>query len=307
MVTDGGWLCAGLSWSETGPGWRWLHPRHGGRRSPLALGGPVALSPAPGTARRCVGVWRSGRWTPCPAAAPVPAAGTRGQCPACAALDRTYSVAADTATDDPRPYRVYLAWFGPGRCKVGITGEHRGAARLLGQGAVCFTFLARGPLGGARRAEAVLGAALGLPDRVSGAAKRAARTALPPPETRTAELRARYDAALGVPEWRDTLTALPFALVDQTAAFGLSPGDPPPTREVTALLPGTVLRGTVAAVAGADLHVRVAGHADADAPHAETVLLDTRLTAGWTFTTPPSPVAPTPPTRPRPSTTAHLF
>jgi hypothetical protein len=208
-------------------------------------------------------------------------------------------VAADTATDDPRPYRVYLAWFGPGRCKVGITGEHRGGARLLGQGAVCFTFLARGPLGGARRAEAVLGAALGLPDRVSGAAKRAARAALPPPEARTAELRTHYDAALDVPEWRDTLTALPFTPVDHTALFGLAPDGPAPAREVTALLPGTTLRGTVAAVAGSDLHVRV--------PGAHTLLLDARLTAGWTFATPPPPNTPAPPTRPRPPDAVRLF
>ncbi|WP_146058778.1 DUF2797 domain-containing protein, partial [Streptomyces sp. FM008] len=74
------------------------------------------------------------------------AGSTRAQCEGCARLDRARSVAADTMADDPRAYAVYLAWFGPGMVKVGITREDRGAARLLEQGAVAFAWLGRGPL-----------------------------------------------------------------------------------------------------------------------------------------------------------------
>ncbi len=56
------------------------------------------------------------------------------RCEECARLDRAHSVAADTLADDPRPYHVYLAWFGTGMVKVGITAVERGSARLLEQG-----------------------------------------------------------------------------------------------------------------------------------------------------------------------------
>src|SRR5206468_2447625 len=81
---------------------------------PLRLGGRVALAVPAGAARRCAGVVRAGRRTPCPAAAELPGAARREQCEPCAALDRSQSVAADTVPDDPRPYAVYLAWFAPG-------------------------------------------------------------------------------------------------------------------------------------------------------------------------------------------------
>ncbi|MGI5249119.1 DUF2797 domain-containing protein [Actinacidiphila glaucinigra] len=178
------WRCTGLRWVSGAPVWTWWHPRLGDRRSPVRLGDPLALAVEPGAVRRCTGVWRAGRWTPCPRAAELPAQARRDQCEQCAALDRSRSVAADTRLDDPRPFAVYLAWFGPGLGKVGITAAERGSARLLEQAAICFTFLGRGPLMAARRSESVLGTALGIPDRVSTSAKRAARAALPPAAAR---------------------------------------------------------------------------------------------------------------------------
>ncbi len=74
------------------------------------------------------------RGNTCPYTARVSARSTGPRCEECARLDRAHSVAADTLADDPRPYRVYLAWFGPGMAKVGITAERRGSARLLEQG-----------------------------------------------------------------------------------------------------------------------------------------------------------------------------
>lgn len=143
----------------------------GGRRSALTWGKTVAFGVTEGGARTCVGA----RGNTCPYTARVSARSTGPRCEECARLDRAHSVAADTLADDPRPYRVYLAWFGPGMAKVGITAERRGSARLLEQGAVCFSWLGTGPLMAARRTEELLRAALRVPDRIPYAAKRAAR------------------------------------------------------------------------------------------------------------------------------------
>lgn len=267
--------------------WAWWHPRHDDRRSPVRLGDPLTLAVEPGAVRQCTGVRRSGRWTACPRGAELPAQARRDQCEQCAALDRSRSVAADTRLDDPRPFAVYLAWFGPGLGKVGITAAERGSARLLEQAAICFTFLGRGPLMAARRAESVLGTALGIPDRVSTSAKRAARAALPPADVREAELRLLHEAASAVPEWRDTLTPTGFRSVDHAAVFGLEPDAPRATAAVTGLAPGTALSGTVLAVAGDDLYLRTSW------PSRAVVLLDTRLVPGWPLTaSPQGPEAP---------------
>jgi hypothetical protein len=296
------WRCTGLRWSESGPAWTWQHPDQGARHSPLRLGGRVELAVPEGEVRRCVGVWRAGRWTSCPQGAALAGRMRRDQCEACAALDRSQSVAADTALDDPRPYSVYLAYFGPGVCKVGITRAERGSTRLLEQAAVCFTLLGRGPLMAARRAESVLGAALGIPDRVSAVAKRTARAALPPAGERAAQLRAVYEAAAGVADWRDTLGPLPYEVVDHAALFGLEPDPPRPALLVTELAPGTAVAGVLLAAAGGDLYVDTADG---------TALLDAHLASGWALTRPVAgqPAAPTtrPPAPRRPDRTEPLF
>ena len=110
------WRCTGLRWADGGPAWTWQHPHQGARHSPLRLGGRGELAVPAGEVRRCVGVWRADRWTSCPPGAALAGRMRRDQCEACAALDRSQSVAADTTLDDPRPYSVYLAYFGPGVC-----------------------------------------------------------------------------------------------------------------------------------------------------------------------------------------------
>ena len=276
------WRCTGLRWRDGRPHWTWWLPQGppGGpyragtaRSSALRLGEALSLAVAEDAVRRCVGVWRGGRWTACPYEAALRAEARRDQCERCAALDRTSSVAADTRVDDPRPYAVYLAGFGPGLHKVGITAVARGSARLLEQAAVCFTFLGEGPLMTARRTEALLGAALEIPDRVPGAAKRAARGLLTPPPERAAELRALYDRVAEPPDrLPESLRLRPCEVVDHGGLFGLDPAPPLPVAEVTALLPGLGVTGTVRAIAGHDLYVDTADGC---------LLLDTRLTAGW--------------------------
>ncbi|WP_261988344.1 DUF2797 domain-containing protein [Streptomyces sp. gb1(2016)] len=189
-------------------------------------------------------------------------------------VDRAHSVAADTIADDPRPYRVYLAWFGPGMVKVGITGEARGAARLREQGAVVFSWLGRGPLMAARRTEELLRSALGVPDRIPYARKRAARAELPGAAERAAEIETLYRraAALEGAGWPEALERLPFEPVDHAGVFGLG-GAGPAARVVTGLVAGGVVAGRLVAAAGPDLHLETAAEG--------IVVLDTRLVTGW--------------------------
>jgi hypothetical protein len=182
-------------------------------------------------------------------------------------------VAADTIADDPRPYRVYLAWFGPGMVKVGITAVERGSARLLEQGAVCFTWLGTGPLMAARRTEELLRAALQVPDRIPYAEKRAVRAALPEGEAeRCAEVRELHARAVVLEGWPESLVHEPCQPFDHVGVFGLA-GVPAAVGDVMELVPGGAVSGELVAAAGPDLHLAVAGRG--------VVVLDTRLLTGW--------------------------
>ncbi|MCM2580156.1 DUF2797 domain-containing protein [Streptomyces meridianus] len=269
--------CAGLLWTPGGPALAWYGgPGRGERTGPLAGRRDLALL-AVGQ-RGCVGVWRAGRRIPCPTGAIVVATTTGAQCPECRTLDRSMSVAADTRADDQQPYCLYLAWFGPGLCKVGITAAARGHARLLEQGAVAFTMLGRGPLMAARRAEELLGIVLGVRDRVPYAAKRAVRTRLPPVADRFAELAALHERASMLDGWPGSLLRLPFEPVDHSDAFGLdrlaAPSEPEAATagEVTGLVDGAVVAGELLGAAGPDLHLRSGQR---------LLIVDTRLLAGW--------------------------
>jgi hypothetical protein len=188
-------------------------------------------------------------------------------------------VAADTLADDPRPYRVYLAWFGPGMLKVGITAEERGSARLLEQGAVCFSWLGTGPLMAARRTEELLRAALGVPDRIPYADKRAVRARLPGARAeRAAEITELHARAVMLGGWPESLTPAPCRPVDHLDVFGLTGlvtdagTGSPTTVQVRELVAGGAVGGRLVAAAGPDLHLEAAGG---------VVVLDTRLMTGW--------------------------
>ncbi|MFG3549248.1 DUF2797 domain-containing protein [Streptomyces sp. NPDC047725] len=258
------WKCAGLRWAADGPVLTWV----GGRRSALVRGKRVAFGVAEGGVRTCVGA----RGNACPGGVAVPGRSTGARCEECARLDRAHSVAADTIADDPRPYRVYLAWFGPGLAKVGITAVERGPARLLEQGAVCFTWLGTGPLMAARRTEELLRAALGVPDRIPYAHKRAVRAALPATEEeRAAEIAELHARAVALGAWPESLTPQPFRGVDHVRVFGLERA-PAAVGEVTELVAAGAIGGELVAAAGPDLHL---------ATERGVVVLDTRLMTGW--------------------------
>ncbi|GGW52352.1 hypothetical protein GCM10010503_31730 [Streptomyces lucensis JCM 4490] len=254
-----------MRWSPDGPVLVW----DGGRRSALPRGKRVAFAVPEGAGRTCVGA----RGHACPVSATVPGRGTGGRCEECARLDRAHSVAADTIADDPRPYRVYLAWFGPGMVKVGITAAERGPARLLEQGAVCFSWLGTGPLMAARRTEELLRAALRVPDRIPYAGKRAVRSLLPGTAAeRAAEVRELHARAAALTGWPESLRPEPCRVHDHVGVFGLA-GAADAVGEIVELVPGGGVSGELVAAAGPDLHLAVGGRG--------VVVLDTRLMTGW--------------------------
>ncbi|WP_151773688.1 DUF2797 domain-containing protein [Streptomyces abyssomicinicus] len=269
-MTTRTWRSEGLRWTTGGPLLRW----EGGRESALPQGKRVVLAVPGDAVRRCVGA----RGNPCPTTAAVPARSASARCEECARLERAHSVAADTRADDPQPYHVYLAWFGPGMTKVGITAVRRGPARLLEQGAVVFTWLGRGPLMAARRTEELLRAALRVPDRIPYDAKRAVRAVLPAtPGERAVEVAALHSRASELTGWPEALEREPSAPVDHAAVFGLE-GLPAARGTVRELVPGGVVEGRLLAAAGPDLHL------DTDRG---VVVLDTRLLPGWPLTAAP--------------------
>ncbi|MEU1275807.1 DUF2797 domain-containing protein [Streptomyces sp. NPDC005799] len=258
------WKCSGLRWAGGGPVLAW----DGGRRSALTWGKRVAFRVADGGVRTCVGA----RGHTCPVRAAVPGRSTGARCEECARLDRAHSVAADTIADDPRPYHVYLAWFGPGMVKVGITAEERGSARLLEQGAVCFSWLGLGPLMAARRTEELLRAALRVPDRIPYGEKRAVRSRLPASAAeRAAEVAELHGRACALTAWPESLRREPCQIVDHVGVFGLT-DLPAAAGEVTELAAGSGVNGKLLAAAGPDLHL---------ATGRGVVVLDTRLMTGW--------------------------
>ncbi|UED84479.1 DUF2797 domain-containing protein [Streptomyces profundus] len=268
------WRALGVSWRDGSARWEWAGPGGVSRTSPLPVGTELAL--AAGADRRCVGVWRSGRQLACPTAALIDPAARGARCASCQTLDRLHSVAADTSLDDPRPFTVYLAHHGT-VVKVGITAVERGSARLLEQGALASTVLSTGPLPAARRCEHLLGTALGLPDRVTATRKRDARARPAEPGERAAALLATAERAHRLPGWPEGQARRdPPAVVDHTAAYPLPADGLRPAMAVAPLAPGQVLRGTVRCRIGGDLYL--------DAPNGDSgrsVLLDTRLLAGW--------------------------
>ncbi|ARP71313.1 DUF2797 domain-containing protein [Streptomyces pluripotens] len=259
------WTCSGLRWSPDGPVLVWA----GGRCSALPRGKRIAFAVPEGSGRRCVGA----RGHACPVGAAVSGRSPGARCGECARLDRAHSVAADALAGDPRPYRVYLAWFGPGMVKVGITAVERADARLLEQGAVCFSRLGTGPLMAARRTEELLRAALQVPDRIPYAEKRAVRSVLPKTAAeRAVEVRELHARAVALKGWPESLRPEPCQVTDLMGVFGLDEA-PRPSGEVVELVPGGAVSGELAAVAGPDLHLAVHGRGG--------VVLDTRLMTGW--------------------------
>lgn len=150
---------------------------------------------------------------------------------------------------------------------------------------MAYAWLGRGPLMAARRAEAVLGSALAVPDRFTKSAKRAARGALPPVADRVAELARLHARAQEPALWPETLEQVEFACTDHTELFGLDriPGE---VAELGGMTAGAEVVGEVLAGVGADVYLRLAGEwgrGQGDGPGVGGVVavMDARVLSGW--------------------------
>jgi hypothetical protein len=231
--------------------------------------------------RRCVGIWRPGssRRQMCPHQARIAPEATTVQCPTCAAADPGRALARDGALDDRRTFALYLAYFGHGLLKIGITAAELGADRLSEQGTLAFGWLGQGALLTVRRAENLACTGGMVRDRIHRTAKISAWAQLEDPHQRLTHLQAAHDQLTATVVWPENLTRTPFQVQDLTGSYGLQHGPPPARHQATALRAGGALRGTLLCLAGRDSLLQTS---EAGAAGEATVLqVDLRLLSGW--------------------------
>ncbi len=164
-----------------------------------------------------------------------------------------------------------------------MSATERGTDRLAEQGALAFTWLARGCLPAVRAAEHRISASGLAPERRQRRVKLAAWWKLPDQTQREDELRAVYQQIIQTVPWPTGLDRQACAVVDQVELFGLA-ALPDSCQEITALTSGAVLSGTVRCALGPDLLLDTS---------TGPLLADIRLLAGWSLH--PTTAAPTGP------------
>ncbi len=271
-----GWMSTGLSW-------------HGGRALLGAVSGARVHERAvePGAEvgwllhgpRRCVGAWLAGATerTACPHHATVPPDGGATQCPACQSVDRGLALARDQILDDGRTYMLYLAWFGEGLLKVGLTAEQRGDSRLLEQGALAYAFTARGSLPAVRRAELTVSASGMARERFKARLKVDHWWSHGDEAHRRTVLTEARERAHRLLDGHAVELLADRPVVDHVDRFGLAAGAPEAYGEITALADGAVIAGALRPPVGRHLFL---DQPDGSGP----LLLDTRRLTGWTLT-----------------------
>ncbi|SNR63630.1 Protein of unknown function [Haloechinothrix alba] len=260
-------LCGGIRWRGANATLTVADESGYEHESALEEGRPLRVRL--GSSRFCVGVRQDDRRR-CPHGNHISRNTSETQCRSCAATDPGRAIARD-AVVDPRPFHLYLAWFGPGLLKVGITTVGRGHNRLAEQGALAFTWLAQGPHEVIREAERAIAAARLAPERRKRTTKLAGLWDLPPAARRRAELEAAYQQAVRCGGWPSALEPLPFHEVEHTEMFGLD-RLPSTVADITTLTPTCVLAGSVRTVVGTELVLDTD-----DGP----TMLSGRLLAGW--------------------------
>ncbi|WP_196455050.1 DUF2797 domain-containing protein [Planomonospora sp. ID82291] len=221
--------------------------------------------------RVCVGVWTGATRTPCPAGTPVPP-GTDAQCAGCAAADRGRALARDAILGgDDRDWHLYLAWFGSGLLKVGLTAEDRGDDRLLEQGAIAWTLLAGGRYAAIRRAEQTVSAAGLARERIGARAKADAWWVLPGAGERAEHVEKAHAAVTAAVTWPAGVTPTGCNVHDAATVYGLDEPPPAAYQELTGVDDAAVLAGRIRAAVGRRLLI--------DTP-AGPLLADMRRIAG---------------------------
>ncbi|MFJ9697617.1 DUF2797 domain-containing protein [Kitasatospora sp. NPDC101183] len=271
-----GWMSTGLGWRD---GRAWLGAVAGSRVHERAVEPGVQVGWLLHGPRRCVGAWLVGATerTACPHHAVVAPESGATQCPACQSVDRGLALARDQILDDGRTYMLYLAWFGEGLLKVGLTGEHRGDSRLLEQGALAYAFTARGSLPAVRRAELTVSASGMARERFTSRVKTENWWSHGHEAHRRTLLTEARDSAHRLLDGHALELLADRPVVDHVDRFGLTAGAPEAYGEITALADGAVVAGALRPPVGRHLFL---DQPDGRAP----LLLDTRRLTGWTLT-----------------------
>ncbi|MFI6290042.1 DUF2797 domain-containing protein [Nonomuraea sp. NPDC050790] len=177
--------------------------------------------------------------------------------------------------EEHRDWTLYLAWFGPGLVKVGLTAADRGADRLLEQGAITYTTLASGRYPLIRRAEQAASATRLARERIPARAKADAWWRLPDQAERASQTENAAQELAAATAWPDDLTLQQTPVHDLASAYGLHHPIPARYQEMTGLdEQQAVLAGQVRAVVGRQLLL--------DTP-CGPVLADMRRVAGHTL------------------------
>ncbi|WP_369185050.1 DUF2797 domain-containing protein [Streptomyces sp. Y1] len=271
-----GWISTGLSWQD---GRAVLGAVSGTRVHERAVTPGAEVGWLLGGPRRCTGAWLAGATerTPCPHRAVIDPGAGATQCPACQSVDRGLALARDQILDDGRTYLLYLAWFGEGLLKVGLTAEQRGDSRLLEQGALAYAFTARGALPAVRRAELTVAASGMARERFKSRIKTDHWWAHGDAAHRRAVLTEARGRAHRLLDGHAVERLADRPVVDHVDRFGLAGGAPEAYQEVAGLADGAVLAGALRPPVGRHLFL---DQPDGSGP----LLLDTRRLTGWTLT-----------------------
>jgi hypothetical protein len=273
--TKPAWTCTGVSWRGGHPALMMTNASGGELARPLRYGEPFGLEIT--GLRRCVGIWR-GDVRSCPFDSPIAADRGPAQCSACAAADPGRALARN-ATIDPRQFRLYLATFGAGVLKVGITAVDRGAERLLEQGALAFTWLAQGSHPAIRVAEAAVAGAGMATERPRRSNKLVGWWHHGDATQRRDALLSVAEAAYRLPAWPTDVRPTAADIVDHADLYGV--GDMPDSvDDVDQLAPSAVLVGRVRTVIGAEI---LLDHSGGSGP-GTGLLVNGRILAGWPIT-----------------------
>ncbi|MFI6448437.1 DUF2797 domain-containing protein [Kitasatospora sp. NPDC050543] len=271
-----GWIATGLRWRDGAPHLAATNGRREHERL-LTPGTPVAwLLAGP---RRCTGMWSTAqrRRRHCPHRSELDPGSSAVQCGPCQSVDPGLALARDHVLDNGQTYLLYLAWFGPGLLKVGITAEQRGTRRLLEQAAPVFTVAARGPLPAVRRAELTIAQSGLARERLTTRTKTDQWWSLGDADARRETIEQARTAALRLLDGHDVEQFPGGPVTDQVELFGLRDGAPAAYQEIIGLAAGAALAGALRAPIGRYLFLD-------PAEGGRPLLLDARLLTGWTLT-----------------------
>lgn len=266
------WTCTGVSWRGGQPALTMTDAAGGEFSRPLRYGEPFGVAIT--GPRRCVGIWR-GDVRCCPFDGLIDPGQGFAQCSVCAAADPGRAIARDGIVD-PRQFRLYLAAFGAGALKVGISAVDRGTERLLEQGALAFTWLGEGSHPAVRAAEAAVAGAGMATERPRRSTKLAGWWQQEGPAQRRDALQTVAAAAHRLSAWPAGVRRTAVDVVDHGDLYALG-GIPELVDDVAQLAGDAVLAGRLRAVIGPEI---LLDHPSGAGP-GRGLVVNGRTLAGW--------------------------